>query len=641
MNFHRYQKPTVPAAPHPGKGRGGVPAAGRRAGGALLLFALALPLVPASPLLSQSADALRITPVAPETYRLDWQEAGGLTRVLEASKDFSLWDATGRPEVGLESARSLVFSSPEPRYFFRLREGAVRSGFNVESLPPNDDRSSGPRQLPFLVNFLGTEYNSCYINNNGNITFGAGLSIFTPEDLRALNAQILAPLWADVDTRPPESGLTRFSTSPGTLNFQQQYVDGHRAFGATYSDVGHFDLHPEKLNSFQVVIIEREDVGPGDFDVEFNYNKIQWETGDVDGQGGYGGVSARAGISGRGPKSTGEKFSMEIEGSGTPGSFLDKIIPSGACNRDSGLIYRSWNSGIPGRLVFPFRSGMMQGLMNVNAGKDLVLPPTASGMIALEGLVSVVGTSPYTTVWTQTSGAPAVISDPQSLCPVVTLPQPGHYAFRLTSSTETVPKFSSYDEVAVNLEDQVLTVDAGNTVFSSPTQPLTLSLTGQATFTGGGTIGYVWSQNNGPVAAIASPSTAVTEVTLPGPGSYLFTLTATIEHEGRSYTEIDDVLVIRADDVLTVHAGNPIHLDAAAPFTVTLAGEASFTGGGALSLVWTQTAGDPAAISEPGILTPEVTLPGPGTYEFTLTATTATTPPRSSASTVSIVHDAQ
>jgi hypothetical protein len=45
--------------------------------------------------------------------------------------------------------------------------------------PGNDDGSLGPISLPFTFTLYGTNYNSVYINNNGNLTFSAPSSAYT------------------------------------------------------------------------------------------------------------------------------------------------------------------------------------------------------------------------------------------------------------------------------------------------------------------------------------------------------------------------------------------------------------------------------------------------------------------------------
>ena len=56
-------------------------------------------------------------------------------------------------------------------------------------------------------------------------------------------------------------------------------VDGHAAFGVDWVNVGYFPEQADKLLSCQLVIIDRSDIASGDFDMEFNYDKVQWEWG--------------------------------------------------------------------------------------------------------------------------------------------------------------------------------------------------------------------------------------------------------------------------------------------------------------------------------------------------------------------------
>jgi hypothetical protein len=47
---------------------------------------------------------------------------------------------------------------------------------------------------------------------------------------------------------------------------------------------------------WQLVLVDRLDTGTGNFDIEYRYAQIQWETGDFSGgSGGLGGQSARVG----------------------------------------------------------------------------------------------------------------------------------------------------------------------------------------------------------------------------------------------------------------------------------------------------------------------------------------------------------
>lgn len=221
---------------------------------------------------------------------------------------------------------------------------AVRgnAGFTTTSIPRNDD-GSFPSAVPigFEVDFFGERFANTFVNNNGNITFGGPLATFTPEGLLASPLRIIAPFWADVDTRAAGSAL---------VTFGRDTVDGRRAFGVNWVNVGYFGNHDDKLNSFQLVLIERADAGPGNFDIEFNYDRIEWETGDASGgRGGLGGTSASAGYSNGTGKAEG---SFEILGSRRNGVFLD--------SSRNGLRYRRLNSSVRGRLVFRVRSGSVE-----------------------------------------------------------------------------------------------------------------------------------------------------------------------------------------------------------------------------------------------------------------------------------------
>jgi len=191
------------------------------------------------------------------------------------------------------------------------------------------------------------------VNNNGNVTFDSLLPDYTPLDLLdemtyAPNSEgfaitgIIAPFWADVDTRGGNSGVTTYGTNT---------VGGRAAFGVTWPNVGYFRAEYDKSNTFQLVLIDRGDRGAGDFDLEFNYAQIQWETVDYSGGwDGLGGSSARVGFA----HASGSNF--EFTGSAVNGWFLDTNPADGTLN-PTGLIYTNFNSTIPGRYVMQFHDG--------------------------------------------------------------------------------------------------------------------------------------------------------------------------------------------------------------------------------------------------------------------------------------------
>ncbi len=223
--------------------------------------------------------------------------------------------------------------------------GAFRNlpGFSNNILPGNDDNSTGSVPMNLSLNFFGVQVSSVFVNNNGNVTFGSPLGIFTPFPLTSTNVQIIAPYFSDVETDFPTSGLVTYGNDT---------VNGRTAFGVNWPNVEYFGEGPATLlNLFQLVLVDRSDVGAGNFDIEFNYNQVQWETGDASGGvGGLGGSSARVGYS-NGSQTAGSFF--ELPGSGVPGSFLDT-------NTTTGLIYNDLNSTQPGRYLFQVRGGTVQ-----------------------------------------------------------------------------------------------------------------------------------------------------------------------------------------------------------------------------------------------------------------------------------------
>jgi hypothetical protein len=239
--------------------------------------------------------------------------------------------------------------------------GAVIPGvFNSNNLPANDDGYTGFVSLGFDANFYGTTYTGLYVNNNGNVTFNGGYYNYTPWGLTSAGIPpMIAPFFADVDTR-----------AGNVMTYGTGTYGGHNAFGVNWINVGYFYEHTDKLNTFQLVLIDRSDVAAGDFDIMFNYNQIQWETGDAsDGSGGLGGYSAHVGYS-NGSGVAGTYY--EFPGSGVNGAFLD----GGPDALISGT-----NVGLAGRYLFEVRSGVV----NV-----VPLPPTVllmdSGLLGLAGL---------------------------------------------------------------------------------------------------------------------------------------------------------------------------------------------------------------------------------------------------------------
>ncbi|QBE64883.1 nidogen-like domain-containing protein [Pseudoduganella lutea] len=166
-------------------------------------------------------------------------------------------------------------------------------GFGTRIMEPNDDESSERLALPFQINFFGNAYNNYWVNNNGNISFSGPLEDFTPALFPISQAAMIAPYWADVDTRNQVDNLP----NPFMNNVYLANPDS-KTVVVTWDTVGYYNQHNDKQNTFQLVLRDQSATSgrAGDFDMEFRYGQLQWTTGDAsDGSNGVGGQPAVAG----------------------------------------------------------------------------------------------------------------------------------------------------------------------------------------------------------------------------------------------------------------------------------------------------------------------------------------------------------
>ena len=251
---------------------------------------------------------------------------------------------------------------------------AIEPGFDANTLPPNDDGSTSAVALGFTVDFFGITRSEVFVNNNGNVTFDATLSTFTPFDLTSTGQEIIAPFFADVDTRSAGDPVTYGS---GTF-------EGRPAFGVNWLNVDYFSSDPAHTNRnfFQLILVDRSDVAAGDFDIVFNYDQIQWEAGEASGsdEEGLGGSSARVGYS-NGTGDAGTFF--ELDGSAINGAFLD--------GGPNALISDRLNSNVDGRYIFESRGG---GINPGTPPQEAIAVPAGNvwGWFALALLLLSIGT---------------------------------------------------------------------------------------------------------------------------------------------------------------------------------------------------------------------------------------------------------
>ena len=219
-------------------------------------------------------------------------------------------------------------------------------------LARNDDGSTASVNIGFNIDFYGLAAQSTlFVNNNGNVTFDAPLGTFTPFGLLTSAVPIIAPFFADVDTRNLGSDVVRY----GTGN-----IGGRNVFGVNWINVGYYSSQSNLLNSFQLIITDRSDVAAGDFDFEFNYDQVRWETGSASGGvGGFGGTPARAGWT------DGGATDFEFAGSGVTRALID--------GGPNALIAGSLNSTVAGQYIFRVRSRVVQPPAGVPEPMSLAL----------------------------------------------------------------------------------------------------------------------------------------------------------------------------------------------------------------------------------------------------------------------------
>ena len=197
-------------------------------------------------------------------------------------------------------------------------------GPGTAPLYQNDDWTTPLINLPFTFCFYGTNYNSLYINNNGNVSFGAPYSTFTANPFPDPTFVMVAPFWGDVDTRGTGSGVVYYKVTPTALLVQ-------------WDSVGYYDSYVDKKNTFQLIITDgTNSIIPNGNNVSFCYQDMQWTTGDAsNGVNGFGGTPATVGAN----KGDGVNY-IQFGTFDTAGSVYNG--PTGAASGIDWLDYKSF-----------------------------------------------------------------------------------------------------------------------------------------------------------------------------------------------------------------------------------------------------------------------------------------------------------
>lgn len=193
-----------------------------------------------------------------------------------------------------------------------------------------DDTSSGSVSLPFKIRYGQATLSTVNVNSEGLLSWGAFTSDLPDFPLQP----VIAPFYANVDT-----------CGGGVVRYGSAALGGRSVFGAVWHDVAGHGQPAELRNTFQVLLFDRSDRAPGDFDIEFNYDTLAWDDAAP------GAPGARAGWQTR--DWTGAAYEtrrFELPGSGVAGALLDGDGPTS-------LTHHRLGSDVDGRYVFEVRSG--------------------------------------------------------------------------------------------------------------------------------------------------------------------------------------------------------------------------------------------------------------------------------------------
>lgn len=204
------------------------------------------------------------------------------------TSDSPEYDAWKREQIKpLNPADKAEFIAPT----FDTYHGTERDPYNllipldedfILAMAPNDDGYTSQIPLPFVFSLYGELYDYVYVNNNGNVTFDYGLNSYTPWGFPIEDSPMLAPFFADVDTR-----------GAGAVWYK---IESNRVI-VIWDHVGYYGSNYDKLNTFELIFTDGTDptIGLGNT-VAFSYADMAWTTGDASsGSEGFGGAPATVG----------------------------------------------------------------------------------------------------------------------------------------------------------------------------------------------------------------------------------------------------------------------------------------------------------------------------------------------------------
>ncbi|XP_076085994.1 sushi, nidogen and EGF-like domain-containing protein 1 isoform X2 [Mytilus galloprovincialis] len=188
------------------------------------------------------------------------------------------------PVICLLLVSDTVFGNVPTSEFFSYGQSAKDT-----MLHPNDDESSSVQNISVVFEFFSEHRKQLFVNTNGLISFRNSIRTYTPEPFPKIGVRIvLAPFWADIDTRLCGSTCSiwyRESTelvdlSKATIEIRtyfpvMKHFNAKWTYIVTWYNVPFYRAHGSefnKRNTFQAILITDSKSAF----VIYNYNKIEW-----------------------------------------------------------------------------------------------------------------------------------------------------------------------------------------------------------------------------------------------------------------------------------------------------------------------------------------------------------------------------
>ncbi|PWJ49835.1 hypothetical protein SAMN06264364_1241 [Quadrisphaera granulorum] len=225
---------------------------------------------------------------------------------------------------------------------------------NSTPLTPLVDGGLRSASIPFDLSFGGVTRQELWATEDGYVVFTPQRMWGSSYDLTTVVRPLIAPFWADAtEYRPSErvySGTTTFEGYPAMC---LSWLSTAPAVTAPSAE--------QPSNRYQLLLVNRNDRGPGEFDMVFNYDRIQWdETGFYRFEAGatVGWSDGRTGV--------------EFAGSRKDGAFLDS---------GPRALTKGWQAGdyapVLGRYVLPYGQGL-QPTASPTTAPPTTAPPTTA-----------------------------------------------------------------------------------------------------------------------------------------------------------------------------------------------------------------------------------------------------------------------